>query len=132
MMRAPGSFSGPVVGGRSTSAEVSWPWVFCVSLPFSGVRLVCLFFFLFQAALGEERGQNMLARADPVGGVMFAESVTGVLIPVTRGGGNHVSLESLKDVGAPDNGSFECWWGGFVVCEDSPGESGDPAGDSRE
>lgn len=73
-----------VLGG-GFSQNVSWRWVFWINLPFIGVGLVLVTFFL---KLNYQTSSLMskFLRVDWVGMFLFLASTTGFLIPITWGG----------------------------------------------
>lgn len=83
-MWAIGTVAGPLLGG-GFSQNVTWRWVFWINLPFIGIGLVLITFFL---KLDFQRSSLMskLLRVDWVGMFLFLASTTGFLIPITWGG----------------------------------------------
>ncbi|KAK3072219.1 hypothetical protein LTR53_007211 [Teratosphaeriaceae sp. CCFEE 6253] len=83
-MWAVGSVSGPVVGGSLAKPSL-WPWIFYLNLPFIAISFLLVWLFI------RLKGSSMslrlkLLRADWVGSVVFAASMTSILIPITWGG----------------------------------------------
>jgi MFS family permease len=79
-----GSTLGPLVGGALTKA--SWRWVFYITIPFSALALITMFFFLKMNHVRDPSWKKNLARIDLPGNLLFIASVTAVLLGLLLGG----------------------------------------------
>lgn len=79
-----GSTLGPLVGGALTKA--SWRWVFYITIPFSALALITMFFFLNLNHVRDPSWKKNLARIDLPGNLLFIASITAVLLGLLLGG----------------------------------------------
>ncbi|TKA62335.1 hypothetical protein B0A55_10656 [Friedmanniomyces simplex] len=83
-MWAIGSVSGPVIGGSLAKPSL-WAWIFFITLPFIAASFV-LVAMLIRLAPIPIGFRHKLRRADWGGSVIFAVSMTSILVPLTWGG----------------------------------------------
>ncbi|KAI0206555.1 major facilitator superfamily domain-containing protein [Astrocystis sublimbata] len=79
-----GSTIGPLIGGALTA--VTWRWVFYITLPFSGLSLITMAFFLNVRHVRSKSWKQNLARIDVPGNALFIASITAVLLGLLMGG----------------------------------------------
>ncbi|MCJ1325242.1 hypothetical protein MMC10_001904 [Thelotrema lepadinum] len=79
-----GSTLGPLIGGAL--AQANWRWVFYITLPFSGLALIWMFFFLNLKHQRNLSFAEVLARMDIVGNTLFIASITSILLGLVMGG----------------------------------------------
>jgi hypothetical protein len=79
-----GSTLGPVIGGALVKA--SWRWVFYITLPFSGLALIVMTFFMKLQYTRDPSWKKKLMRIDLVGNSVFVASITSILIGLIMGG----------------------------------------------
>ncbi|KAJ5097785.1 hypothetical protein N7456_008506 [Penicillium angulare] len=79
---------GPVIGGIFTS-NLTWRWCFYINLPFGGVTLVALLFFLPPIKRPEVSSRSIaerLKKVDFIGLLIFIPTVTCMLVALQWGG----------------------------------------------
>jgi MFS family permease len=81
---AVGTTIGPLAGGGL--AQVSWRWVFYISLPVSGTALITMIFFLRIRHEMKSSWKHALARVDYVGNLLFIASLCAILVGLILGG----------------------------------------------
>ncbi|KAI7201504.1 putative MFS transporter [Hortaea werneckii] len=83
-MWAIGSVTGPVVGGALAHPNV-WQWIFWLNVPFIVGSFILVWLFIRLKSIPVPF-LTKLQRADWVGSVVFAASLTAILVPLTWGG----------------------------------------------
>ncbi|KAI6818475.1 putative MFS transporter [Hortaea werneckii] len=83
-MWAIGSVTGPVVGGALAHRNV-WQWIFWLNVPFIVGSFILVWLFIRLKSIPIPF-LTKLQRADWVGSVVFAASLTAILVPLTWGG----------------------------------------------
>ncbi|KAI0542843.1 major facilitator superfamily domain-containing protein [Xylaria digitata] len=79
-----GSTLGPLIGGALTA--VTWRWVFYITLPFSGLSLITMAFFMNMRHVRNKSWRQNLIRIDVPGNALFIASITAVLLGLLMGG----------------------------------------------
>ncbi|KAF2690571.1 MFS general substrate transporter [Lentithecium fluviatile CBS 122367] len=79
-----GSTMGPVIGGALV--KESWRWVLYITLPFSGLALVVMMFFMKLQYTPELSWRRRLMRIDIPGNALFVASVGAILVGLIMGG----------------------------------------------
>lgn len=111
---------GPVMGGIFT-ADLTWRWCFYINLPFGGVTVAALFFFLPPIKGPEVSSVSIvekLKKVDFIGLLIFIPTVTCLLLALQWGGstypwndGRIIALFVLSGVLAIAFVAFEHWKG---------------------
>jgi MFS family permease len=83
-MWALGTVVGPLLGG-GFSQSVTWRWIFWINLPFIGIGLPMIIFFL-KLNFPTSSFLAKLRRVDWIGTVVFIGATTGFLVPLSWGG----------------------------------------------
>ncbi|KAI0867433.1 major facilitator superfamily domain-containing protein [Hypoxylon argillaceum] len=79
-----GSTLGPLIGGALTA--VTWRWVFYITLPFSGLSLITMAFFMNMRHVRSESWKQKLIRIDVPGNALLIASTTAILLGLLFGG----------------------------------------------
>ncbi|KAJ8114180.1 hypothetical protein ONZ43_g4963 [Nemania bipapillata] len=79
-----GSTLGPLIGGALTA--VTWRWVFYITLPFSGLSLITMAFFMNMRHVRSKSWKQNLVRIDVPGNALLIASITAVLLGLLMGG----------------------------------------------
>jgi MFS family permease len=91
MVFAVAAVLGPVIGGIFTS-DLTWRWCFYINLPFGGVTIVALLFFLppiDRPELASVPLVNKLKKVDFIGLLVFIPTVTCLLLALQWGGSTY-------------------------------------------